>query len=512
MDDDRRPAEDAEPTPESPSPLSRVAPAARPVAPPAPPPPVAWEAPPPPPGAGSWQVPEASAASGLDVPSVFARTVDTFLANWLTFVILSLPSVAATLAYYWLATSVNRNPALSLLFLLFIPIGIFVTISITIAADVARQGSRPTASQAAGSAVTPTVVALLSAIVVALVVIGIAVLPTLLLAVARGPAGIVGVIAFVIAFAIILYILLRWALAPTAIALEGAGPITALSRSWQATEGNLWRLGVLVVAVGILGLPWSFAGSLFALAGNVPAAIAIGVVGTLLFGSLAPIVVALAYGDLTGRPRGIVAPSTVEGQPDATTWMPPAVELPPGAAQPAGPGSPDGGPAPATAPVVAPAPAARELSTTPGLRRTYVLGVLIVGIVLLVPAIALVGPRLGELALGAVPPEDRGKLYFGTELNAVNPCAPLSRATTFSTSDPIYLGGYFSRSILPGQSASLHVYADGEEVVNSPLEAGVQAVACYYEPDPLVGAPTGTYRIVIEDAAGTLAEGSFTVR
>jgi hypothetical protein len=522
MEDDRRPSEGAQPPLDQPqppvppapqltpsqAPLSRIAPSARPVTSPEPPPPVAWEAPPA--DAGSGQVADASDASRLDVPSILARTIDTFLANWLTFVVLSLPGVAATLIYYWLPTTVSRIPALSLLFLLLIPIGIFVPISITIAADVARRGGRATASEAAGSAVTPTFIALLSGVVVVLVVVGLAVMPTLLLAVARGPVGIVGVIAFILAIAIILYILLRWALAPTAIALEGAGPITALSRSWQVTEGNLWRLGVLVVAVGLLGLPWSFAASLFLIGGNLPAAIAIGVVGTLLFGSLPPIVVTLAYGDLTGRPRGIVAPPQGEPQPDFSTGMPPAVEPVAGSGLLAQPVPVEGGLTPAAAPVQAP-PAAQELSTTPGLRWTYVLGVLLVGVVLLVPAVVLGVPRLGALALGAVPPEDRGNLYFGTDRNPVNPCAPLGRATTFSTSDPIYIGGYFSRPILPGQSASLHVYSGGQEIVDESIEAGVRAVACYYEPEPLVGAPVGAYRIVIDDAGGTLAEGTFTV-
>jgi hypothetical protein len=54
------------------------------------------------------------------------------------------------------------------------------------------------------------------------------------------------------------------------------------------------------------------------------------------------------------------------------------------------------------------------------------------------------------------------------------------------------------------------VEADGTELVAAPLEAGNQAVACYYELDPLT-LPAASYRLVIEDDLGLLAEGSFTV-
>ncbi|HEX5012959.1 MAG TPA: hypothetical protein VFV72_02280 [Candidatus Limnocylindrales bacterium] len=468
--------------------------------------PVAWDAPPAA-ADGSSDVPDAPGSSRLDVGSVFARTLDTFLANWPTFVGLSLPTAITALAYYWIASSVTRTPALSLLYLLSIPIGIWITLAITIAADVARQGIRPAAATAAGSAVTPTFVAIFSGIVVVLAVSLVAVLPVLLLAVAPGEAAIAGAIAVLIAVLIVVYILLRWAFAPTAIALEGAGPITALSRSWQATEGNLWRLGVVIVAVGLLGLPWSLAGSFFALAGNLPVAIAVSVVGTLLFGSLPPIVTSLAYGDVTGRPRGSVTAPTAQPVPDAASaQFAGQVGSAGGAPIVAGPLTPR--------PVAAPPPPtpAPELSTARGLRWTYALGILVLGFALLVPAGALAVPRLGVLALGAIPPEDRGVVFFGTQRNPVNPCAPLGQTTTFSTTDPIYIGGYFSRTILPGQSASLHVYSAGQEVINAPIQAGARAVACYYEPEPLVGAPAGTYQIVIDDATGTLAEGIFTVQ
>jgi hypothetical protein len=361
--------------------------------------------------------------------------------------------------------------------------------------------------------VTPTFVALLSGGIVVFAVIALALLPTLLLAVSRGPASAFGVIAFLIAVVIILYILLRWALGQTAIALEGAGPITALSRSWQVTQGNVWRLGILVVAVGLLGVPWSIAAGLFLLVGNLATAIAIGVLGTLLFGSLAPIAISLAYGDITGRPRAMIQapatePATIDAAGTAAGVGPPVVQ--PAALGPAGvvhANESPAGPAPAAA-----TPALAPLSTTPGLRRTYVLGVFLIGVLLVVPAVAVAGPNISQIGLAGVPPEARGRIVIGTEVNPADPCQPSGQSNLFSSSDTLYIGGYFSRSLLPGQSASIHVYVDGEEVVDSPFDAGVRAVACYYEPAPLVGAPPGSYRIVIDDASGTLAEGSFTVQ
>ena len=117
-----------------------------------------------------------------------------------------------------------------------------------------------------------------------------------------------------------------------AIALEGAGPVHR-AQPGLATEGNLWRLGVLVVAVGLLGLPWSFAGSLFALANSLPAALAIGVVGTLLFGPGAHRRARLRR---SHRPAARDHPPPLaEPEPDAATRIPPAVEPLPGAGEPA---------------------------------------------------------------------------------------------------------------------------------------------------------------------------------
>jgi len=114
--------------------------------------------------------------------------------------------------------------------------------------------------------------------------------------------------------------------------------------------------------------------------------------------------------------------------------------------------------------------------------------------------------------LSGVPSQDRGKILAGTERDPANPCAPKSQATTFASSDTIYVGGYFSRAVLPGQSATVHVLIDGAEAVSAPLNAGGQLVACYYEQDALTGLSPAEYRILVDDDAGVLAEGTFTVK
>src|SRR6185295_18522768 len=127
----------------------------------------------------------------------------------------------------------------------------------------------------------------------------------------------------------VFYVLFRWALAPTAIAIDRAGPISGLSRSWALTRGNLWRLGVLIIGIGLLTAPWTIAGSLLGLAGKALAGGVVGVVGALLFGSLGSILVTIAYGDITGRwlASRTSAPATSEW------WTSMSPEPPSGAAQ-----------------------------------------------------------------------------------------------------------------------------------------------------------------------------------
>ena len=549
MDDERRPAgEEPAPDPTSapdpatqPEPAGEPGPAAEPettlpVEPdataPSSKPLVDWSAPPPEPG--PWQYDTPPGWSGLDVMSVFGRTIDTFIAHWGTFVALSLPAVLASLISLVLASSrtgaTTAAQPVDLLALLFIPLGIYVSISIAMATDDVHAGRGASVGRVLGPAVGRTVVAILSAIVVWIVVFGLLIVPIVLfsLAIVAGGAGgaVLGLILLLAAGAVIFYVLFRWAFAPTAIAIDRAGPLNSLNRSWKLTKGNLWRLGVLVIGIGLLTGPWSLAGSLLALSGNVAAGAIVSVVGALLFGALAPIVVTIAYGDITGRWREVAAPAA---PPAAEVWVgaaPASSEVQrvepataaPAEAQPQAsfeqePVALESEPMPA--PAFAAPPAANpepNAGVTPAERRVYVLGVFIVGLLLLVPSIALAGPSFSNLGFASVPLADRGQIIAGTDRDPKNPCAPLNRGTTFAPSDTIYVGGYFSRAILPGQSATVHVQIDGAEAASAPLSATTQMVGCYYEQEALTGLGPAEYHIVVDDRDGVLAEGTFTVK
>jgi hypothetical protein len=378
-----------------------------------------------------------------------------------------------------------------------------------------------------------------SGIVVWLATVGLLIVPAFLFSagvVAGGTAGVVfGLLALLAGGAVIFYVLFRWAWAPTAIAIDRAGPLSGLSRSWTLTRGNLWRLGVLIIGIGLLTAPWTIAGSLLSISGNTVAGAVVGIVGALLFGSLGSIVLTIAYGDVTGRwlaAAAPAAPATPEwwvgtGPPEQAPSEPavgePVMPAEPAAVEPAppvvgGPEATDQPPAWNATPAAWPPPPAPAAATAPSFgvtrseRRAYVLGVFLVGLLLLVPAIGLAGPSLANLGFAGVPQEDRGKILAGTQRDALNPCAPQAQATEFETTDTIYIGGYFNRAVMPGQSATVHVFIDGTEAASAPLTATKQTVGCYYEQEALTGLSPAEYRVLVDDANGVLAEGSFTVR
>jgi len=550
MVDDRRPddaglppdpttASDAAPA-EPPAQAEPVTPAA-PDAPPEVTPLVAWAAPPPEPG--PWQYDAPPGWTGLDVMSVFGRTVDTFIAHWQTFVALSLPAVLVSVISLLVASSRSVGTAaqpIDLLALLYIPLGVYVTTSIAMATDDVHAGRPVSALTVLGPAVGRAAVAFLSVIVVALAMVGLLFIPLILFSgavIAGGAAGVaIGLIIVLIGGAFVFYVLFRWAFAPTAIAIDRAGPLSGLNRSWKLTRGNLWRLGVLVIGIGLLTGPWSLAGSLLLLADKTLAGAVVGVVGTLLFGSLSSIVVTIAYGDVTGRwlASRAAAEARVASGPEWWADVTPAASSEVAQVEPTVAEVPTV-PEPATAAAETPAPVAwgdagadappdaeRAAALPPAAspiagvsrneRRVYVLGVFLVGCLLLIPTFAIAAPSLGKIGLSGVPAQDRGKILAGTERDPANPCAPKSQATTFESSDTIYVGGYFSRAVLPGQSATVHVLVDGDERAKAPLNAGGQLVACYYEQDALTGLSPAEYRILVDDDTGVLAEGTFTVK
>ena len=180
------------------------------------------------------------------------------------------------------ATATAVQP-IDLLALLYIPLGIYVTTSIAMATDDVHAGRHVSALAVLGPAVGRAAVAFLSVIVVAIIIIGLLIIPLVLFSVAAlaggGGGAAIGLIILLIGGAIVFYVLFRWAFAPTAIAIDRAGPVSGLNRSWKLTRGNLWRLGVLVIGIGLLTGPWSIAGSLLLLADKTLAGAVVGVVG-----------------------------------------------------------------------------------------------------------------------------------------------------------------------------------------------------------------------------------------
>jgi hypothetical protein len=506
MDDERPPAGWPPPaTPDS-------APAQGPI--------VAWSAPPTEAGA-AWQYEHPAGWAGLDVGRLFGATIETFLAHWLTFVALSIPTALVVLLSIVSPVNVNLNPSGgrqqgNVLGLLFAPVGIYVTTAIAMATDDARAGRRVSALAVLGPALGRAIVGLISAIAVFICIVGLAIIPTLVIGVigaarnSSAAAVLVAVILFLVFLGALLYVLFRWSLGPIAIAIDRAGPVGALNRSWRITRGNLWRLGVLVIGIALLGGPWSAAGSLFLLGDRLAAGALVSVVGVLVFGALGTIVVTLAYGEITGRWREAaaeagneVAAAEAESPVTSVDAVPPPEAVAPDLASPPG--------TLATETAAAPAPRAPPSVSRP-VRRAYVLGVLVIGLVLLVPAVAAAVPTFGNLGFAGVPVADRGVILAGTQRNLADPCSPLGRGTTFSTTDTIYIGGYFTRVIPPGQSATVRVFVDDAQRAAVPIPASTQMVGCYYEEDGLVGLAPGEYRLVVDDPGGVLAEGTFTVR
>ena len=91
-------------------------------------------------------------------------------------------------------------------------------------------------------------------------------------------------------------------------------------------------------------------------------------------------------------------------------------------------------------------------------------------------------------------------------------CRPTGTKTTFSTSEPIYIGGYFSKPVPAGQQATVAVYVNGAVAASAPVGDSAKPAICYYEADPVVGAQPGTYRIEITLAGETIASGQFVVQ
>ena len=484
-DEDPRPEGEPEPPTNAETPPGEPPPSAEPLsdeAPPLneePPPsadpaaPVDWAAPAGPAAVAapvSWEVPEpAAGVARIDVGPLLGRVLDTYARRWPLFVALGVPTalygVAIQLAFGPLASGGSSATITNLwpLTLIGLPISIFSALATILAADDIR-ADRPTSlASVAGRALRRTFTGTLNLAVEILAFAFAAILPVLVIGSAVNAGGAAAVIAgilVVVGLVLLVIVGLRWILASSAIALGGAGPIKALSRSWAVTDGHLWKLFGLLFIVGLLIVPLTIGASLLGLGDPIVAAAAL-VISGLLGGPLISIALSLAYGDLTDRP--IVEP----------------------AARPAG-----------------------------GARTAIVGAVLGLGIVASVAGVALNGDKIGDLTnfgMASVPIADRGKIFFGTGQDRAAPCRPTGARTTFTSADRIYIGGYFSRVILPGDAVLVKFYIDDVETVSQELRATTQALGCYYELEPVEGLTPAVYKLTITKDAETIAEGSFTV-
>ena len=66
--------------------------------------------------------------------------------------------------------------------------------------------------------------------------------------------------------------------------------------------------------------------------------------------------------------------------------------------------------------------------------------------------------------------------------------------------------------IPPGASGQISVYVNDRLATSVDIGNRGQSVGCYYELQPVTGAPPGTYRFVVTYQGRTIGEGQFTVR
>lgn len=430
-----------------------------------PPPAVSWERPQPQgdargaiPGWGApvaWEAPDEGPRGGtFDVGSVFGRTLGTFAAWWPLYLALALPTAAISVVVAASGFESFQTGPVAILSLVSAVLSIYLTLAMIAVTDDVRSGRRPDLGtalrRAAGRFLHALGAALLAILAFALVLI----IPIALAA----ATPVLAAVLFLVLFGVVFYLIGRWALVFPAVVLDELGPVDGLRRSWHVTKRNMWRLVALFIFIGLLTGPLSFALSFLALAGDrtwVPLA----GIAAVLTTPLTPIALALMHGDITNRARDPIRAASGRGR--------------------------------------------------------MVLAVLIVGlgIALLVPAGLSLGPTferiIRESATAGIPADQRGQLVVGLSRGSDDSCRPEQLTAVAGSSDPIYLGGYLDRAIVPGETILFDLYIDDELVSSEPLEIP-QISLCYFE-GPIQGLDPARYRFVIRDGDDVLAEGFLTI-
>jgi hypothetical protein len=429
---------------------------------PAPPPVIGWDT------GVQWETVDPAAGSPpeppiLHVGSVVRRSIDLFLQNVDVFVVLGLPGALVAAIGSVLYSAPPPDAWVFLLAVFFqVAVSLVLGLAMIIAADELRAGRALGFGPVVGRALGRAIVAFLSALAELLALFGLVVIGAILLSIVvlagSGPLAVVVIGLLLIAPAI--YVELRWSLATVAIALEPVGPIQALGRSRKVTKGSLWRITGVFVLLALMTAPLTIGISFLSfVTGGSWAAILLTLLAGLATVPIFTIASTTVFGDLTGRPE--VAPTSAQ------------------------------------------APLARSI---------FVTVIVAFGVLALAVSIPRIGPAFERLALTGVPLADRGRILTGTTPNPANPCRPLDVRTSFTTSDSIYIGGYFTRPVPAGQAATVQVYANGALVNSAQLASPAGAVACYYERNPIVGGSPGTYRLVISLNGETIAEGAFSIQ
>jgi hypothetical protein len=417
-------------------------------------PPVAWADP----GAPSVPLPEPVI---LDVGDVLGRVVHTYLAGWRVFLAMAAPSavLAAVTSAVAAVTFLSGVVAPAIAFLVFtLLVSVISNIAMILATADMRAGATPSVASSFQRAARRLLPALGSVAAIFAVVIGILFVVFAIGAFLRmrptsgsGLAGFVVIVASIV----LVVITIRWILAPAAVAIDRAGPIAALTFSRNRSRRNAWRLLGLLVAIGLLSAPLTIGASLISrYADPLPTAIGL-FIAALVTGPFLAISLATAYGDLSGHP------------------IAEAVERPAGRSRNALVGS-------------------------------------FVGVAAIVFTFGIVLASQGGGHQLLVP--DPGVILAGTGQNSLNRCRPESIKSTFETGEPIYIGGYFSRSADPNEDLTIAVYVDDVLIIRDVLASRPDGISCYYEPEPIRDAPPGGYRIQILNGAETVADGRFTVR
>lgn len=408
----------------------------------------------------------------LDIGSILRRTFALYLAHPGLFIALATPAIVVGAAGAFFFDRSAEPARIVVGFLLAVVLGTISTLALLIATDDLRSGRAVQVGATFQRALRRTVPTLVANVVLFLALGGLYLLIFLLAAIffiagaSQGQAGVavglvIGAIIVLVGIVFLVRIGLRWILFEAAIAVDGLGPLEAMSRSRALTRRQLIGLIVVYLVLFVVTLP--LAAATFALSVDTTDPLLEAIVlavAAAISGPLTSIAVALAYADLTGRPTVALTPR---------------------------PGS---------------------SSLRPALLAAAILVAGGVGI-------AVAGPKVGagleRFATLQVPVADRGRILAGHDRNFAEPCRPALVATTFTTSDTVYIGGYFTKSIPVGKSANIEFYRNGSFLNSGNLSSSIGPIPCYYERDPIVGGLPGVYRLVVTLDGETIGEGSFMI-